>query len=124
MKSFKLLQAADFRDAIEAMGAILGAETSRIDPEPLRRSQNLRLYQIDIPELPASVVAEAARRAGVSTETLLMDWIGQCAAEMSGGTGVTRRILAKCRRIADWCALGTADGPDAAAAFAERLLRD
>lgn len=125
MKSFKLLMDADFRDAIEAMCAVLGAEANLVDPEPVRRSQNLRLYQIDLPELPARVVAETARQAGVSTETLLMDWIGQCGAEPSGGgAGERRRILAKCRRIADWCAPGTKDDADAIAALAARLIKD
>jgi len=125
MKSFKLLMDADFRDSIEAMCAVLGAEASVVDSEPVRRSQNLRLYQIDLPDLPARVVAETARQTGVSTGTLLLDWIAQCAEESSGGgTGEPRRILAKCRRIADWCGLGYTDEADAIAALAARLTKD
>ena len=124
MKSCRLLLDADLRDAIESMGAVIGMETSVIDSQPVRRSANLRLFQIDIPDVPARVFEETAKQAGVSLETLLMDWISQCGRETSRGAGAPQRILSRCRRIADWCLLGYTDQADEIAALATRLLRD
>ena len=135
MRTYKLLMDWGFREAAQSMCAILRAELSVIDPQPVRRSQNLRLFQIDIPDPSARLIEETARRREISSDTLLLDWIERCAKE-AGGAGLAGRaedagggkralsILEKCRLLAEWRDLGYHGDEEGIKDLTAKLARD
>jgi hypothetical protein len=130
MKTFKILLSNEYFPAARRMFSMLRSEMTVVDPAPVWRKQTRRLIQIDIPDFPALLLENVARRKTEAVEVVLHSWIEQFHEESGGErTGVPvllphSSVESKIRLIMQWADLGYTGSEASIQDLVRRLLSD